>query len=290
MADDQHPAATAGADETTGHEWDGITELNNPLPRWWLWTFYLTILWSIGYVILMPAVPLPGGPTRGLLDYSQRQMVADQVAALRAAREARAADLVTADLDTIRARPDLLAFALAGGASAFAVNCSQCHGQGAAGAPGYPNLNDDDWLWGGSLAEIRDTIAFGVRSGHDSARENAMPGFVSEEILKPIEVERVTDYVLSLSGADHDPVRAAAGAEVFAENCADCHGADGRGDTSLGGPNLADAIWLYDGDRKTVAISIAAGRGGVMPAWEGRLNAATLKQLAIFVHARGGGQ
>ena len=232
--------------------------VEQPLPRWWLWTFYLTILWAIGY-ILMPAVPLPGGPTRGLLDYSQRQVVADQVAALRAARAARAADLVNADLDTIRARPDLLAFALAGGASAFAVNCSQCHGQGAAGAPGYPNLNDDDWLWGGSLAEIRDTIAYGVRSGHDSARDNTMVGFLREEILSSVEVERVTDYVLSLSGADHDPVKASAGAEVFAENCADCHGADGRGDTSF---TLTDAIWLYGGDPKTVHTSIADGRGG----------------------------
>ncbi len=277
--------------DTTGHEWDGLEELNNPLPRWWLWVFLITIVWSIGYWIVMPAWPLISDHTRGLLGYSQRAVVADSIAKAKLAQGGYAQRLAALPGGESPADPDLRAFALGGGRSAFAVNCSQCHGSGAAGAKGYPNLNDDDWLWGGELAEIEKTIRVGIRSSHADTRVSDMPAFGRDGLLTAAQISDAADFVISLS----QPQSAAApgvlrGKAVFAENCAACHGETGRGNRELGAPNLADAIWLYGGDKASIQATIANSRRGVMPTWEGRLEDVTIRQLAIYVHSLGGGE
>lgn len=286
---DKHVDEVSGI-ETTGHVWDGIRELNNPLPRWWLWTFYVTILWAIGYWIAMPAWPLVSDYTRGLLGHSQRASIAETLAGTEAERQVYADKLAQASLEQIRTDPELLNFALAGGRSAFAVNCSQCHGGGAAGTTGYPNLNDDDWIWGGSLEAIEHSIRYGIRSGHDEARINAMPAFGRDELLDRGQIEAVSEYVLSLSGRATDAAMAEAGQAVFAEQCAACHMENGQGNRELGAPNLTDGIWLYGGEKADIVAAVRNSRAGVMPAWEGRLSEAAIKQLAVFVHSLGGGE
>ncbi len=276
--------------EKVGHEWDGIEELDNPLPKWWVWCFYVTIAWAVAYMIAMPAVPLVSSYTKGLLGHSQRAAVAEDLERARTARAPLLAKLAAQDLEAIAADPDLLAFAMAGGKSLFAVNCSQCHGSGAQGAVGYPNLNDDDWLWGGTLEDIETTIRFGIRAAHEDTRDNAMPAFLKDGILGVAEIADVSAHVLTLAGRDADAGAASRGAAIYAEQCAACHGGRGQGNRELGAPNLGDAIWLYGGDEAAIRDSIAYSRNGVMPAFAGKLDEATIRQLAIYVHRLGGGQ
>ncbi|MGB3718374.1 MAG: cytochrome-c oxidase, cbb3-type subunit III [Proteobacteria bacterium] len=276
--------------ETTGHEWDGIKELNKPLPKWWVWVFYATVIWSIGYWILYPAFPTLAGYTKGVLGYSQRSVVAQQVEAARAAQAKFREALAATPLDNVKDDPELLRFAMAGGAAAFADNCAPCHGRGAQGAVGYPNLNDDEWLWGGSIEDIHHTISYGIRSGHENGRENQMPRFGIDGLLDKKQISDVAEYVLSLSGRAKDEAAVARGREIFAEQCASCHGEDGKGNVELGAPNLTDAIWLYGDSKEAIMASISTGRGGQMPAWEGRLDPVTIKALAVYVHSLGGGQ
>ncbi|MFC7048511.1 cytochrome-c oxidase, cbb3-type subunit III [Emcibacter nanhaiensis] len=274
--------------ETTGHEWDGIKELNTPLPRWWVWTWLVSIVWAIGYWIVMPAWPMISDYTTGVLGYSQRAVVNEQVEAMHADRATRAQALLTADLETIKNTQELMEFAMAGGKAAFGDNCAGCHGSGASGGFGYPNLNDDDWLWGGTLEDIHETITVGIRSVHDDTRMNSMPAFLKDEILDKEQVSDLANYVLSLSD---DSIKAPEGAAVlFEENCASCHGEDGKGIQELGAPNLTDGIWLYGGDYDTVYATISNSRAGVMPTWAGRLDPATIKSLAVYVHSLGGGE
>ncbi|WP_193180243.1 cytochrome-c oxidase, cbb3-type subunit III [Nisaea sediminum] len=289
MAHNVEKDAVTGVD-TTGHEWDGIKELNNPLPRWWLWTFYITIVWSIGYWVVYPAWPLVSSYTEGMFGYSSRQEVMDRIAEAKEAQSAYLGKIESASLDEIRNDGELLNFALAGGRSAFAVNCSQCHGQGAQGFVGYPNLNDDDWIWGGKPEEIMQTINFGIRSAHDDTRFSQMPAFGTDEILERPQINAVVEYVLKLSGQEHDAALAGTGQEIFVEQCAACHGENGKGMRELGAPNLSDSIWLYGGDRETLRATVTNARYGVMPAWTGRLDEATIKQLAVYVHSLGGGE
>ena len=276
---------------TTGHEWDGIKELNTPLPRWWVWVFYATIVWSVLYWIVYPAWPLVSSYTKGVFNYSSRADVAADLAALQKIRGDKAVTLANADLADIEKDQALLSFARAQGKAAFGDNCAPCHGTGATGTKGYPNLNDDDWLWGGSLPAIYQTIEYGIRSGHAQARENQMPAFGKDGTLKRDEIVQVANYVRSLAGL---PVRQgvdlAAGGKIFAENCAVCHGDEGKGNEELGAPNLADRIFLNGADEAAIIESINTGRGGVMPAWAGRLDPATLKALAVYVHTLGGGK
>jgi cytochrome c oxidase cbb3-type subunit 3 len=276
--------------ETTGHEWDGIRELNTPLPRWWLWTFYACCIWALGYWIVMPAWPLISSHTTGVLGYSSRAQLAETMATARQAQSAYLDRIEQASLEEIVADQALLDFSLAGGASAFAVNCSQCHGQGAAGFTGYPNLNDDDWIWGGTPAAIEQTIRYGVRSDHEETRFNLMPAFGKDEILDRAQINDVAEYVLSLSGSQTDPAAAARGEEIFVEQCTACHMEGGKGSQDAGAPNLSDAIWLYGGDKADVVETITSARAGVMPAWIGRLDDATIKQLTVHVHSLGGGE
>ena len=288
------PGTTRSADpETTGHSWDGIEELNNPLPRWWLWTFYATILWALAYTILYPAWPLVSGATPGVIGFSTRGQVAAEIEAVDAANAALRAELTAIDLATVtrEGTPELYNFALRSGASSFATFCSQCHGRGAAGvqASGYPNLLDDDWLWGGTLEDIRTTIAHGIRAEADpDTRWSEMPAF--EGILTGDEIAQVVAHVRALSGQEADAGLAAAGVAVFRDNCAACHGDEGRGDRALGAPNLTDAIWLYGGSPEAIGQSVRQARFGVMPAWSGRLSEAQIRATAIWVHSQGGGE
>jgi len=276
---------------TTGHEWDGIKELNTPLPRWWVISFYLTILWSIGYWIVYPAWPLLWSHTTGIWNYSTRAEVASELANLEKIRGDKMVALGAASLEEIEKNPALLALARARGKTVFGDNCAPCHGSGGAGAKGYPNLNDDEWLWGGSLDQIMQTIQFGARSGHQKAHEGAMLAFGKDGILKKDEIITVANFVRSLSGLSTAAgYNAAAGAKLFADNCSSCHGDNGKGNQDLGAPNLTDKIWLYGSDEATLVETIGNGRAGVMPAWIGRLDPSTIKALTVYVHSLGGGK
>lgn len=289
MNKQRHVDAVTGV-ETTGHVWDGdLQELNKPLPRWWLYTFYVCILWAIGYQIAYPAWPLINGYTKGTLGYSQRATVDAAILESKMEQSKYLRAIGSVSLAEILKQLDLLNFSRAGGAALFASHCSGCHGRGAQGFAGYPNLNDDDWLWGGSVDEIFTTISNGIRSGHPLARDSAMPRFGIDKILKPEEIGDLAEYVVSLSIHEADAGAASRGQKLFAEQCAACHGETGKGTQSLGAPNLTDAIWLYGGDRKTIKESVATGRGGIMPSWENRLDPATLKMLAVYVYSLGGG-
>ncbi len=276
--------------ETTGHEWDGIKELNNPLPRWWLWTFYACIVFSIGYVIYYPAIPLVEGSTMGMSGQTNRSDLQAELAQATAAKATLLGKIDSTSLEVIASTDELRRFAIAGGASLFKVNCSQCHGSGAQGAPGYPNLNDDDWLWGGDLDAIYTSIKHGVRNSDDpDARVSEMPVF-SDGVLEPAQIAATAQYVMQLSGQEHDATQAAAGATVFTENCAACHGDDGKGGRDFGAPNLADALSLYGNTAELVAAQITKPRHGVMPAWGLKLSEAEVKKLAVYVHSLGGGE
>ncbi len=274
--------------ETTGHEWDGIKELNTPLPRWWLWTFYGTIVWALGYVIVYPAIPLINSATPGVLGYSSRAELDQQVAMAAEAQADTVARIEELDVASIIGDEELARFARAGGRSLFKNYCSQCHGSGATGAPGYPNLNDDEWIWGGTPEAIYATIAHGVRYEDDpETRFNLMPAV--SEYLSPEEVREVSHYAASLSGMAEGEATAA-GQQLFAENCAACHGEMGEGIAEMGAPALNNAIGLYAEDYEGILAQVQAPRHGVMPAWLGRMSEASVKQLAVYVHSLGGGQ
>jgi cytochrome c oxidase cbb3-type subunit 3 len=276
---------------TTGHEWDGLRELNTPLPRWWLWLFYATIIWAIGYWVVYPAWPLLTGATQGVFGWHSRSAVVGDLEQLKLQRGSMMVKLTDAPLAQIESDPQLLDFARALGRVAFGDNCAPCHGAGGGGAKGYPNLNDDDWLWGGKLADIAQTITYGARSGDDKGRQGNMPAFGRDNILKPNEISAVADYARSLSGlATERGADLALGKKVFADNCAVCHGPDGKGNREMGSANLTDKIWLYGSDKETIMQGVINGRGGVMPAWGGRLSEPTIKALAVYVHTLGGGE
>jgi cytochrome c oxidase cbb3-type subunit 3 len=275
--------------ETTGHSWDGIEELNNPLPRWWLWTLYATIVWAVGYTIAYPAWPMISGATTGLLGYSTRGEVAREIAAHNALNDGLVADLLAADLAGLAPSDDLHRYAVSRGESVFRAQCSQCHGSGAAGAKGYPNLLDDDWLWGGDVDNIVLTVSHGVRNETDGdARYSQMPAF--GEILEDGEINDLVEYVTSLSAPQFDADMAARGETLFAENCASCHGEMAEGNRDMGAPNLGDAIWLYGGDRETLDYTVRYARYGVMPAWGQRISEADVRAVSVYVHGLGGGE
>ncbi|MBY8977736.1 cytochrome-c oxidase, cbb3-type subunit III [Rhodobacteraceae bacterium NNCM2] len=286
MSKQEHDEETGTA--TTGHEWDGIKELDTPLPRWWLWTLYATIVWGVLYTIAYPAWPLISSATPGVLGYSSREELDQTISDHEAGLTEINTQLANASFDEIASDADLNQYAQAGGAAVFRTYCSQCHGAGAAGLPGYPNLIDDDWLWGGTRDDIATTVRHGIRwEDDDDSRFSAMPAFGDDGILDREQIAAVTAYVRSLSG-NAEPN--AEGAEIYADNCAACHGDEGLGDRELGAPNLADAIWLYGGDEASVIATITHSRGGVMPAWTGRLTEAQVKQVAMYVHGLGGGE
>ncbi|MGQ3297512.1 cytochrome-c oxidase, cbb3-type subunit III [Reyranella sp.] len=276
---------TLSGQNTTGHEWDGVKELNTPLPTWWVYTFYACIAFAVVYCALYPSWPWLTGHTQGLLGYSSRAELRQELSAQAKERATFVDKIRTASLADIRKDPELFNFAMAGGRSAFQTNCMQCHGAGGGGGTGFPNLVDDDWIWGGSIDQIYATIEHGIRNTDDKSRQSMMPRFGADGLLTGAQVAAVTDYVLSLSGkAKATPE----GAKIFEEQCVACHKAGGKGDQELGAPNLSDGIWLYGGSRDAIYRSIFYARNGSMPAWSGRLDEATMKMLAVYVHALGG--
>jgi cytochrome c oxidase cbb3-type subunit 3 len=207
-----------------------------------------------------------------------------QKAGLRAAIAATPIEAMASD-------PKLLRAAIEGGRAAFKVNCVQCHGAGAAGSKGYANLNDDDWLWGGDIATIHQTLQHGIRQpGDDQTRMSQMPSFGRDGILTAAQVQDVVSHVLVISGQEKGSASSQRGSVIFAENCAVCHGAAGEGSRAVGAPKLTDAIWLYAGDRQTLTETVTNARYGVMPAWGARLDPVTVKMLAAYVHSLGGGE
>lgn len=274
-----------------GHEWDGIEELDTPMPRWWVLTFYATIVWAIGYVILYPAIPMLNSASEGLLGWSSRGDYALEVAERQKQLEPIRQALISSDINTMSDDPQLLQQAIEGGRSAFKVHCVQCHGSGAAGSKGYPNLNDDDWLWGGDLESIEYTLIHGIRNpDHDQTRFSQMPAFGRDGILQSNEIQDLVSYVQLLSGREKQSAAAQRGTILFETNCAICHGADGTGDRVQGAPDLTDAISLYGLDRASLTDTIANARYGVMPRWGQRLDPATIRMLAAYVHSLGGGE
>ncbi len=280
--------------ETTGHEWDGIKELNNPLPRWWLIIFYASVVISVIYMIFMPAIPaLPGLGTNtpGIRGHSDRVLVAEAMDGLRGERSAQAGKLLTASASDIEGDRDLQQFALAMGESAFGDNCATCHGAGGRGAKGYPALADDIWLWDGSVEGIEQTIRHGIRHEPDpETRFSLMPAYGADGLMERAQIEDLVQYVLNLSGREADPAAVQRASGLWSQQCAACHGAEGKGNRDLGAPNLADADWLFGGEAGEIYDTIYNARNAHMPAWGDRLDDATIRALAVYVHTLGGGE
>ncbi|MEZ5798588.1 MAG: cytochrome-c oxidase, cbb3-type subunit III [Paracoccaceae bacterium] len=282
-----------GEVETTGHSWDGIEEFNNPLPRWWVWVFYATIIWGIWYSVAYPAWPLIKGATQGYLGQDTRADVAAEIKRFDDANAEIKAKLTAADLEAIKGDEALANYAQRAGAAVFKTNCAQCHGAGAAGVQslGYPNLRDDDWLWGGTMEDIHLTVTHGIRNTTDAdARYSEMPKWGVDEMLDDTQIGDVVEYVLKLSGQEHDAAKAEAGMTVYVDNCASCHAEDGSGDLAQGAPDLADAIWLYGGSREAIHDSVFYARFGVMPNWNQRLSEDQIRAVSYYVHGLGGGE
>jgi len=277
--------------ETVGHEWDGIEELNTPLPRWWLWSFYASIVFALGYTVLYPAWPMIDRATSGTLGWSSRGDLQAEMAAEQKRRAPVMLAMAGTPIERLEQNPQLMQAAVEGGRAAFKVHCVQCHGSGAAGFKGYPNLNDDDWLWGGDLQTIEYTIEHGIRNpDHEKTRFSQMPAFGRDGILKPAEIGDLTAFVRTISRQQPADAAAQRGAALYANNCAVCHGDAGKGDRKLGAPDLTDAIWLYGGDSDSIAQTITNARYGVMPRWGEKLGPVTVKMLAAYVHSLGGGE
>jgi len=289
MADNKKIDDISGT-ETTGHEWDGIEELNTPMPRWWLWVFYACIVWAIIYAILMPSIPFFNSHFKGVLGHSDRASVMSAVETMHAERAVYADKLTGASLEDIQADPDLFRFAMAAGKSAFGDNCATCHGSGAQGFKGYPNLNDDIWLWGGTFEDIQHTLTVGIRAAHEDTRIALMQAYGRDELLTRDQITDLSQYVLNLSGQATDRDAAGRASKLFQDTCSSCHGTTGKGDPSQGAPNLTDTEWLYGGSAEDIYQTIYGGRQGVMPNWNERLAPETITALSVYVHALGGGQ
>ena len=242
--------------DTTGHEWDGIKELNNPLPRWWLWTLYLTIIFAIGYMVVYPAIPGLTTNTKGIWGWGSRADLRNQMTAVEQGRQAMNDKIAAMDINAIMADPEARTYAISAGASLFKVNCVQCHGSGAQGGPGYPNLNDDSWLWGGKPDQIVTTLTNGIRvADNPDTRTSQMPAFGKDGLLEPEKINQAANYVRKLANLEHDEGLATAGATVFSENCAACHGENGQGNQDVGAPQLNDAVWLYNSSLEAITAA-----------------------------------
>jgi cytochrome c oxidase cbb3-type subunit III len=277
----------------TGHSWDGIEEYDNPMPRWWLWTFYVTIAWAVIYMILYPAWPMVSRATQGVLGYDTRAAVAADIQRFNDSNQVWFDRLNATDLQEVGVDPELQGFAVNAGASIFRAQCSQCHGAGAAGvqASGFPSLLDDQWLWGGTIDEIHETIRYGIRNDdYPDARWSEMPAFGQDGLLDEEEIDQVIHYVLQMSGQSHEEALAAPGEEIYLDNCSACHGDGGEGDPFVGAPPLNNQIWLYGGSYEALWHSIYYSRFGVMPGFAERLRDAEIRAVAAYVHQLGGGQ
>lgn len=290
MADKIERDALTGV-QTTGHEWDGIKELDNPMPRWWLWVFYASIAFAVVWWILYPSWPTHRGHLPGILGSNARLDLEERLAEAHADQAVFLEQIAALSPEEIDATPDIRAFAVHGGERHFKDNCATCHGLGGGGQLHYPSLADDAWIWGGTFDEISYTINHGIRNEDDlDARFSMMPAYGADGILEREQISAVAEYVLSLGGGEYDSELAATGAETFAIECAACHMEDGSGMKELGAPALDDAVWLYGGDRAQIRAQINNPQHGVMPPWQGRLSDEVIKMLTVYVHNLGGGQ
>jgi cytochrome c oxidase cbb3-type subunit III len=275
---------------TTGHEWNGIKELDTPVPRAVLLFIFVTHLWAVGYWILMPAWPLVTTYTSGLLGISQRVSVEQQLVEQQQVRQSWTGRVAELSFDQIAADEALMTKVTEAGHQLFGDNCAVCHGRGASGNAGYPDLTDGDWLWGdGSPEAIAETLRVGVNAQHDETRISQMPAFGREQMLTAPEVRSAAAYVFSLSHPDYSTAENLglidSGKEVFAANCAGCHGEAATGDQAAGVPNLTDSQWIYGGELENIVTSVHGGRQGHMPTWDERLSAEEIKMLAVYVHS-----
>lgn len=272
---------------TTGHEWNGIKELNTSVPRPVYFFLITTFLFAVVYWLLMPAWPTGGDYTRGMLGIDQRQQLAESLSAAadqRAAWMQRIAE--TQDFETIRNDAELMAVIRQTGPALFGDNCAVCHGSDGAGGKGYPNLRDQAWLWGGDPETVFETLRVGINSRHPESRIAQMLAFGRDQMLPRADILTLSTYVQTLSGtadAAADAETMAAGRTLFADNCAACHGEKGTGDPSLGAPDLTDGFWIYGGDRQAIFETIFNGRAGHMPSWEDRLGEADRKILTLYL-------
>lgn len=271
--------------KTTGHEWDGIKENDLPDPLWLRILFYIALFFSLGYWLLYPSWPSQN--THGALAWTSHKQLEESLAEIEAVRNEYLGEFNKAAFSDILKDEQLLKFALAGGKAAFANNCAVCHGAGGNGNLGYPNLTAGAWLWGGKIEDIYQTLQFGIRSGHDEARDSQMAAFGKDGILKKEEVDALTDFVIGLHNNSNTSSSANA---LYQQHCASCHGPKGEGGREFGAPALNDAIWLYGSSREAVYDVIYNGRQGVMPYWSGKLTDPTIRQLAVYVHQLGGGE
>jgi len=288
MSDNKHTDEHTGTD-TTGHVWDDIHELDTPMPRWWINIFYLCIAWAVLYMIAMPAIPLVNGYTKGMMKWSDRTRVHVAVDKMHAERSARSQELTSAGISQIVNDDGLYEFATQQGKTLFGDNCETCHGRRGQGAIGYPNLNDNIWIWGGSFDDIKQTITYGIRAEHDETRFGSMMAYGRDEMLEPAQIDDLVQHVLNISGQQANATAAARGAVLFEENCSSCHGVNGKGTRENGAPNLTDTDWLYGGSAEVIRETIFNGREGVMPNWNERLSADQITALAVFVHSDLGG-
>jgi len=277
---------------TTGHEWNGIKELNTPVPRAVYFFLIVTALFAVGYWILMPTWPIGSTYTKGLLGIDQRAIVLESLKEAELDRAALVDRIASADDAAIEGDPQLMAFVRHTGRTLFGDNCAACHGRNAQGGKGFPILTTSSWLWGGDPATIAETIRVGINSAHPDSRVAQMLAFGRDGMISRDDVENVVAYVRSLSGAADAPTeRIDAGKAVFVANCVSCHGDDGKGKTDVGGPNLTDQFWIYGGDLQSIFDTVWNGRQGHMPTWEARLSAVDRKILALYlVDLRGAGQ
>jgi len=275
---------------TTGHVWDGVRELNTPLPKWWLWSYIACVIIGLVMFVLYPSIPYGPGYFHGLLGYSSRVNAMAGVAQMSALHDADLKKIAVTDFATVRADPKLMATAQDAGRIAFANNCQPCHGTGGQGQVGYPALGDDVWLWGGSVEAIAATITHGVRNGDPDSRSSQMPAFGATGTLTAEQIADVADYVSVLYGIAPNGSDTTKGAALYADNCAACHGEKGQGNRDIGAPPLAAKVHLYGGDRASIVAQLNRPRLGVMPSWNTRLDAGTIKSLALYVHALGGGE
>lgn len=277
--------------ETTGHEWDGIKELNNPLPRWWLIILWITVAWSVVYWVLMPSWPGLTGHFAGIRQHTERANVEAAIDALSQQRSEQMQQLLNVtSIEDVERDPQLLQFAMNAGESLFGDNCATCHGAGGQGFKGYPSLVDDVWLWGGTLDAINKTLHHGIRAEHPQTRISLMQAYGESGVLNRDQISDLVDYILHLSGREANTQAVERAAPLFTQQCSVCHGADGKGSQMQGAPNLTDAIWLYGGERKDIRDTLYYGRAGVMPYWTDRLSDEQITALAVYVHALGGGE
>lgn len=273
---------------TTGHVWNGIEELETPIPRVVLVFLAATFIFALICWILYPTWPLGHTYTKGITGFDQRNVVTEQVAKADAARaEAWAGKVEAMSYADIGADPALMKPAGEAGRTLFNDNCAACHGVGGTGGPGYPDLAAKAWLWGGEPETIEETIRVGINSTNDDTRTSQMMAFGRDAILDRTQVQDVVAYVRSLSGAlpvEGNAERIEAGREIFADNCTACHGEDAKGNHDVGAPDLTDNSWIYGGDEQSVYTTVYSGRQGHMPHWGDRLSPLQVKLLALYVH------